>query len=79
MKNQNFGVEIELTGITRVNAARTVAAYFGTTSRYLGTCYNAYGTIDRKGRTWKAMSDGSILTQRKVNGQVVAAKKKTGG
>ncbi len=30
MKNQNFGVEIELTGITRKRAAEVIADYFGT-------------------------------------------------
>ena len=65
MKKQNFGVEIELTGITREQAANVIATYFGTQARYLGTYYKTYGATDRKGRTWKAMSDGSILTERK--------------
>lgn len=73
IKNQNFGVEIELTGITRETAAKVIATYYGTTSRYLGTVYQTYGAADRKGRTWKAMRDGSINTQRKVNGQIVYA------
>ena len=30
MKSQTYGVEIEMTGITRAKAARTAAAYFGT-------------------------------------------------
>ncbi len=30
MKKQNFGVEIELTGITREQAAKVIATYFGT-------------------------------------------------
>ena len=34
MKKQNFGVEIELTGITREQAANVIAAYFGTQTRY---------------------------------------------
>jgi len=28
MKNQNFGVEIEITGITRSTAAKVIAGYF---------------------------------------------------
>ena len=51
IKNQNFGIEIELTGITRQNAAKVIANYFGTTSRYLGSYYQVYGATDRKGRT----------------------------
>lgn len=73
MKKQNFGVEIELTGITREQAADVIATYFGTQARYLGTYYNTYGATDRKGRTWKAMSDGSIHTERKTNHGKVAA------
>ena len=73
IKNQNFGIEIELTGITRKNAAKVIANYFGTTSSYLGSYYQTYGATDRKGRTWKAMSDGSIRTQKKVDGCIVTA------
>lgn len=73
MKKQNFGVEIELTGITRQRAAKVIAKYFGTEVRFAGTYYQTYTATDRKGRTWKAMSDGSINTQRKVQGQIVSA------
>ncbi len=73
MKNQNFGIEIELTGITRKEAAETIATYFGTTATYAGLGYSAYTATDRKGRTWKAMSDMSIDAQRKENGRVVQA------
>ena len=51
IQNQNFGVEIELTGITRATAAATIAEYFGKTSRHIGTSYDTYGARDRKGRT----------------------------
>ena len=75
MKKQNFGVEIELTGITREQAANVIATYFGTQTRYLGTYYDTYGATDRKGRTWKAMSDGSIYTERKTSrGKVTAGR-----
>ena len=76
LQEQNFGVEIELTGITRIKAAKTIAEYFGTTSHHLGTYYDAYAAEDRKGRIWKAMSDGSIYPTRKVNGQQVNADSK---
>ena len=32
MKSLNFGVEIEMTGITRCEAAKAIAEYFGTRS-----------------------------------------------
>ena len=73
IKNQNFGIEIELTGITRANAAKVIANYFGTSSRYIGTYYKIYEATDRKGRTWKAMSDGSIRCQVKRNGRIANA------
>jgi hypothetical protein len=34
MKTQEYGIEIELTGITREVAAKTVATYFGTTAEF---------------------------------------------
>ncbi len=63
MKNQNFGVEIELTGITRKRAAEVIANYFGTTSHYERGGYDTYTAADRKGRVWKIMSDSSINTE----------------
>lgn len=73
MKKQNYGVEIELTGITREQAAKVIAEYYGTTTSYAGSYYQTYTARDRKGRTWKAMSDGSIRTERKRNGTKVDA------
>ena len=61
IQNQNFGVEIELTGITRSHAARIIAMYYGTNSSHVGTCYDTYTATDRKGRTWKAMSDSMTV------------------
>ena len=65
MKKQNFGIEIELTGITRQKAAKVIAAYFGTTAEYAGSYYQTYTAADREGRLWKAMYDGSIRSERK--------------
>lgn len=73
IKEQNFGVEIELTGITRPLAAQTIASYFGTSSFPIGSYYDVYGAKDRKDRTWKLMTDGSINTTRRVRGRQVAA------
>lgn len=68
IQNQNFGVEIELTGITRCTAAKTIAKYYNKTFRRTGGSYDTYEAIDNKGRCWKAMKDGSITTTHKVNG-----------
>ena len=39
MRTQRFGIEIEMTGITREKAAEAIAEYFGTESFYIGTYY----------------------------------------
>lgn len=70
MKTQKFGVEIELTGIKRSDAAQVVADYYGTSKEYLGTYYEKWGAKDRQGRTWVMMSDSSIRTELKNGTQV---------
>ena len=60
MKNQNFGIEIEMTGITRSTAAKVVAGYFHTTAVHVGGVYDAYSVRDSDSRQWKIMSDASI-------------------
>ena len=64
MRDQNFGIEIELTGLTRKKAAEIMASHFGTRAYYSGDGYDAYHAKDQTGRIWKAMSDGSINTTR---------------
>lgn len=66
MKTQRFGIEIEMTGITREKAAKVISEYFGTASKFVGTSYGTYEATDRKGRTWKCMSDASIVCQKKT-------------
>ncbi len=73
MRTQRFGIEIEMTGITRKKAAEVIAAYFGTESFYIGTYYKTYGAKDRQGRTWKATYDSSIIAQKKSGGRTVQA------
>ena len=73
MRTQRFGIEIEMTGITREKAAKVIAEYFGTESFYIGTYYETYGAKDRQGRTWKATYDSSIIAQKKERGRTVSA------
>lgn len=73
MKEQRFGIEIEMTGITRKAAADIAAAYFGTTTNFDGTYYNTYSALDSQGRKWKFMSDSSISAQKKSGRQIVTA------
>ena len=64
IQSQNFGVEIELTGVTRGVAAAVIAGYFGTNDvHYVGSVYQTYEATDSKGRTWKCMRDSSIDPQ----------------
>lgn len=78
IQNQNFGVEIELTGISRQAAAQVIADYYGTIgTRFMGTVYKTYEAVDNKGRRWKCMRDASITPQRRVNGHVVDAKRRS--
>ena len=69
MKNQYFGIEIELTGITRYQAAATIADYFGTSLGRQNTSYGTFKVADREGRIWQVVKDGSITAQRKANGE----------
>ena len=49
MREQTFGVEIEMTGITRNRAAKTIATYFGTEASHYGGGYDAHHAYDRQG------------------------------
>lgn len=60
MKNQNFGIEIEMTGITRSTASKVIAGYFHTDATHVGGCYDAYSVRDNDGRMWKIMRDASV-------------------
>lgn len=62
-----------MTGITRQQAAKVAAEYFGTRSSYLGSYYDTYAALDSQGRQWKFMSDGSISAQRKEGQRKVSA------
>lgn len=74
MKTLHFGIEMEMTGITREKAANLTAGFFGTgRGTYEGGAYDTYTALDNQGRTWKAMSDSSIRPQRKVGGQIEGA------
>lgn len=50
LREQRFGIEIEMTGITREKAAEVTAEYFGTRTHYVGTYYDTYAAIDNQGR-----------------------------
>lgn len=69
IQNQNFGVEIELTGITREKAVQVISNYFGGTAiGHLSDGYDTRTAKDNKGRTWKCMRDISIQPEVHVRG-----------
>lgn len=59
-KEQKFGIEIEMTGLTRAKAADIVAEYFGTEAYHVGGAYDPYTVRDDQNRKWKIVRDGSI-------------------
>lgn len=69
----NFGIEIEMTGVTRAKAASTIAQYLNGRITKTGDRYDTYKITAPDGRVWKIVSDGSIRTQMKENGQKVSA------
>ena len=60
MKTQNWGIEIEMTGITRATAAKVIAGCFHTTATHVGGGYDTYTIRDPEDRTWKIVRDSSI-------------------
>ncbi len=68
MREQKFGIEIELTGITRARAAEVIGKYLGVESRFDGGYYEEYSVTDGQGRRWKVMYDSSIEAQVKGGG-----------
>ena len=67
IQKQTFGVEVELTGITRENAAEVIGKYFNSTdiTNNSTSVYDTWTVKDNKNRSWKLMRDGSIVCERK--------------
>ena len=63
MKKQTIGVEVEMNSITRQNAAKLAAEFFGT-GRFQDTArrngYRTWSAWDAQGREWKFQRDVSI-------------------
>ena len=67
MRSQNFGIEIEMTGLTRAAAARIIAGHFGTQATHVGGGYDTYTVRDNRNRQWKLVSDASIRCRNRSN------------
>ena len=70
MKNQTIGVEIEMTGITKAEAAAVAVNFLGgrITREYDG--YDTYNIIAPDQRVWKIMNDASIKTMKNIKGKL---------
>lgn len=73
MFTNGFGIEIEMTGITRRKAAETAASFLSGTVIPIGGYYDTYSVKLPDGRSWKFMYDGSISCKQRAGGQVVPA------
>ena len=67
-KATRFGIEIEMTGITRKDAALAAQTVLGGELLYGGSYYDTYELKTFDGRTWKFTYDGSIRCEIKRGG-----------
>ena len=74
LKDQYFGCEIEMTGLTRQQAAEAVAALFGTTAVHSRSSrtYDPWEVIDNEGKKWRFVYDSSIHSSQRVGRRQVS-------
>ena len=65
IKQRRFGVEIEMTGITRCAAAKAIQKVLGGSIDHEGGTYDKYTVGDEKGRRWQIVYDSSIYARKK--------------
>ena len=63
IKDQAFGLELEFGGLTRKQAAATIAKVLNGRPRYVGGGYDKFQVTDPSGRDWTIMSDASVNAQ----------------
>lgn len=64
IQSQNFGVEIEMTGVSRGTAASVIANYFGVGGiHFAGGTYQTYEAKDSKGRVCEQRSQHHVDTE----------------
>ena len=73
LKDQYFGCEIEMTGLTRQQAAEAVASLFGTTAVHSRSSrtYDPWEVTDNEGKTWRFVYDSSIHGSHRTGRQQV--------
>ena len=74
MKNQTFGIEIELNHISRERAAQVIADTLGNgaTVRHIGGCYDKWQVRCADNRKWNVVTDGSIAGPRDQASEIVS-------
>ena len=79
VKNQTFGIEVEMNHISRQRAAEVVAATLpsntlgdGAVVRHTGGTYDAWEVTAADGRKWKLVSDASIAGPREFGTELVS-------
>lgn len=65
MLNNKFGIEIEMTGITRQQAATILENTISGTKNYVGGSYGKWEVTQQDGRKWSIVYDGSIVKKKK--------------
>ena len=60
IKTRKFGIEIEMTGLTRSQAAKAMAKVLDGSVEHEGGHYDKYVVTDSKNRKWAIVYDGSI-------------------
>ena len=76
MKNQTIGVEIEMTGITKAEAAEVAINFLGGRIAREYDGYDTYNIIAPDQRVWKIMNDASIKTMKNTKGKLKAISNK---
>lgn len=76
MKNQTIGVEIEMTGIRKAEAAAVAVNFLGGKIAREYDGYDTYNIIAPDQRIWKIMNDASIKTMKNTKGKLKAINNK---
>lgn len=69
-KTFTIGIELELTGISRLSAAILLADFFDTEMDHIGGELDTYEILDEHNRVWRVVKDSSIEPQRNYQGNL---------
>lgn len=73
MKYLTFGIEIEITGITRQRAAEVIAKELVGIEKHVGGAYDAWEIKASPEKVWKVVNDSSLKPERKERGRLIEA------